>query len=639
MATEIAQQAPPDRNSGVDTREAAPSVEDCESQISSLAASSQRMSYVRLFTFIGFVLGLFGSAVGFPRLVPALVSLPSLLAYFVAFYRHGCIRDDMDRLENLLLLLRESLERKSTRRRARPLPPPARDTQSGLERGLRIYASEPQSFELNAGVAGDLELLSGPRSLFGFLDVSSTVFGARRLQHMITHPLTSADDIRARQRSVVELASSDATRRELLEALVALRHCRFERIPEFLHAPTTFAGRTGLLIVANVLGTAGALLLVATMFSFELFLPWLFLVALFNLGLIGFFVKSSNPARDRLIAFGPLLRGLLDLEDVLRKGSLENSNWKEISELLTALQPVLVRLGRWIGLLELHSYGIIFEIVNVLTLWELRFLPAAEKLFHEHRFLLEKSLGTLGETEALLSLACPLSEQPGFTLPEPLEAPRPSIEAEAMGHPLIENDVLVRNTVSLAADDNVVIVTGSNMAGKSTYLKSLGSNVVLAAMGGPVCAQSFRWTPLEIFSDINVRDSLDDGKSYFQVEVERVLEVVEASRSPKVLAIFDELFRGTNSEERLQISRALLTYLRTHGILLVVATHDSALTRLVTEDDEKGMRNFHFREEVQGKTMTFDYKLREGPAPTRNAIRVLEASGYPPEIIRDARGE
>ena len=125
------------------------------------------------------------------------------------------------------------------------------------------------------------------------------------------------------------------------------------------------------------------------------------------------------------------------------------------------------------------------------------------------------------------------------------------IHAEEIGHPLLDPSRRVMNPVSLGEGANVLIVTGSNMSGKSTYLKSVGTNLVLAGMGGPACARGFRWTPLALHSDVNVRDSLEDGKSYFQVEVERVHRVIEAAaKSPKLLAIFDELFRGTNSEAR-----------------------------------------------------------------------------------------
>ncbi len=174
------------------------------------------------------------------------------------------------------------------------------------------------------------------------------------------------------------------------------------------------------------------------------------------------------------------------------------------------------------------------------------------------------------------------------------------------------------------------------MSGKSTLLKSVGVNLVLAGMGGPVQAVRMRWTPMGLFTDINVRDSLDDGKSYFAAEVERVERIIrEAARRPLFLGIFDELFRGTNSAERQAIAMALLAHLRSAGGLYLVATHDLAVTSLAQEIP--GIVNLHFREEIEGGSMRFDYRLHPGPAPTRNAIRVLEARGYPRKLIEEAR--
>ncbi|MCZ6793567.1 MAG: hypothetical protein O7J95_08145 [Planctomycetota bacterium] len=607
---------------------------ELERQIGALEMTSKRLTRLRLGTFAAMAVGVLGA--GTSVLVPVLLAVPGLGLFVWAVLRHGSVLDRKSLLENRLLLAREERERRTSRRRARSLPSPPPPGATALGRGERVYASEPESYVLDAQVAADLDLLRGPRSVFGLLDVSSTSLGARRLEHLLRRPLRSVPDIRERQAAVRALADDDGIRSALLEALIDLRRDSLEGLPSSLHEPTVFAGRRGVALLAHVLGTAAPLLLVASFFHLA-FLPFLFLAGVVNMAVVGCYVKKSNPARGRLLSFAPLLGGLLRLEQVLGPSTLASATWGEVRELLRRLRPAVERLRRRIGLLEWHDFGILFEILNILTLWELRILPVAESIFRRERFDLEKAMGALGDTEALLSLSSALAEQKGFVLPEPLEEERPSIEVEELGHPLLDPDSLVRNPLAVGVGCNVAIVTGSNMAGKSTYLKSLGANVVLAGAGGPVCAASFRWTPLMLATDINIRDSLDDGKSYFQVEVERVLEVIRASReTPRILAIFDELFRGTNAEERLAISRGLLRHLRSRGILVLLATHDGKLTRLVTEDKEPGMQNFHFREQVDGTSMTFDYRLREGPAPTRNAVRILEASGYPDEVTREA---
>jgi hypothetical protein len=427
--------------------------------------------------------------------------------------------------------------------------------------------------------------------------------------------------------------------RVLLLCFFFLRGRPHELVVWFLAEPLAFAGRRGILIWVNILGTAipAVLIAAAVARSLEILALIVPLVAL-SIVTIGLNVKRANLARDRLLLFGPLIDSWLRLGEALARAAPSSAEWRGIRAVMEAVEPHARKLRRLVALLDLHSYGVLFELWNLVTLWELRILPAAEGLFDRRRKVLGEASGALGEAEALLSLALPLAEQPDFEMPEILERERPLLEAEEICHPLIEPGASVRNPIRLGDGANVLIITGSNMSGKSTYLKSIGLNAVLAGVGAPACAKRLRWTPLPLFTDINVRDSLEGGKSYFQVEVERVRAAIEAAeRSPFAIAIFDELFRGTNSEERSAIARAILRRLRSAGVLAVVATHDLGLARAAAGGAEPGMENKHFREHVEDGRMAFDYRLRDGPAPTRNAIRVLEASGYPEGIIAEAR--
>ncbi len=357
-----------------------------------------------------------------------------------------------------------------------------------------------------------------------------------------------------------------------------------------------------------------------------------------NLAMVARNFKASQPSRNRLVALGPLLDGLRRLTVVIAGTPLESRELGALAEQMSTSAPALGRLRRRVSILQMKGLGSLAELLNLLTLWELRTLPAAESLLVAHRPDLERSIGALGECEAYLSLSGLLVDHDEFCLPTPEDGSPPAIHAEDVRHPLIPAPEVVRNPVSLGGDEAVRIITGSNMAGKSTYLRAVGVNLVLAGIGAPVCASAWCWTPLALYSDVNIRDSLDDGKSYFQVEVERVLEITrEAGANPRILAIFDELFRGTNSEERLAIAAAVIRFLRDRGILLLVATHDSRLTELVTRDSEPGMTCWHFQDQMAAGRMTFDYTLCPGPVRNRNAIRVLEACDYAPEIIEDAR--
>ena len=597
---------------------------------------ARRFSILRLVTFLGFVVGLFLAFDS--RVYLFIISLPSFLAFLFALIQHNKLLEQSKVLHCRRLLLEESHERKTNRRRTRH-PPALETSQYPLDTGKQLFLPEVPHFELDSGVIEDFNLLEGNRTLFAFLDVSSTLFGSRRLHYLMTHLLSNVKDITDRQEAVKEIASNKGTRQMLLEQLVKLRSYNFDTVAQFLQSPTIFKNKPFSFIIVNVMGTLTPVAIIMAFFMPPLMFISILLFVL-NMTLIFTQAKKTNPLRDQLFVLGPLIKGLIEIQETMDKTTFESKLWKNVKATLTTLLPAASQLKRHIGLLEFQSFGVVFEIFNMITLWELRILPLAERVLKRHHEILEKSVGALGETETLISLACPLVEQENFCMPQPLDEMRPCIHAEQMGHPLIETESLVANSANLRTGDNVWIITGSNMSGKSTFLKSVGINIVLAGMGGPVCSQAFRWTPVELYSDINIKDSLDDGKSYFQVEVERVLQIIFASnRSTRVLAIFDELFRGTNSRERLAISRAILKYLRSREILLLVATHDNSLTHLVTEEREEGMSNHHLQEEVKEKTMIFDYKLREGPATTQNAIRVLEVSNYPTEITESARAE
>lgn len=558
----------------------------------------------------------------------------TLVAFVALIAGHERTRRASRHYEGLQRLHRERAGRQRSRRGARVAPEFVTGHPLGV--GGRVYASEGAEHALDPGVIDDLGLVTGPRSLFAFLDVSSTIFGARRLRRRLTHVLVDPSEIAARQDFAAELARRDEFRARLLEALLPLRDNAFEAVYPRLETPGAFVGRRGLFWIAQTLGTLTPLALVAVFWVPQLALI-LGPLAVIHMSLIGRNLRESNPARDRALLFLPLVAGLRQLAIELRQVTLESREGREVAAVFAAADHETKRLFRVLRWLSLRSLGVFFELFNLVTLWELRLLPTIETELERNRERLCAALGALGELEATLSLSLPAAEQSGFCWPEPVAAHQPMVSAEALGHPLIESDRVVTNDFRLGPDPRVLIVTGSNMAGKSTYLRAIGVNLVLAAAGAPVCARQFRWTPIPIYSDVNVRDSLDDGKSYFQVEVERVRDALRAADEGKMMiAIFDELFRGTNSVERLAISQAIVRRLRDTGCLAVVATHDLRLTELASQDHEPAIENVHFAEHLAGAEMRFDYRVHPGPARSRNAIRVLEASGFPAAVVAEA---
>jgi DNA mismatch repair ATPase MutS len=199
------------------------------------------------------------------------------------------------------------------------------------------------------------------------------------------------------------------------------------------------------------------------------------------------------------------------------------------------------------------------------------------------------------------------------------------LSAVQIGHPLIDEEIRVKNDFRIDKDRGIALITGSNMSGKSTFLRTIGINIVLAYAGAPVCASQFSLKLLKLLTCINISDSLGEGISYFYAEVKRLKLIIEQQKT--VFFLIDEIYRGTNNRERLIGSRAIIKRLAEKKNFGIISTHDLELTAM--EKEILFLRNFHFRDTISNGKMIFDYKLHDGPCPTTNALKIMEAEGLP----------
>jgi DNA mismatch repair ATPase MutS len=280
----------------------------------------------------------------------------------------------------------------------------------------------------------------------------------------------------------------------------------------------------------------------------------------------------------------------------------------------------LHRFGRLFSFAELRSSGQYHAVINVLLLWDLHWLFRLEDWRVREGKNVREWFDALAELEALAAFGTWAAERPGDAFPE-VVADEAVFEAEGLGHPLLDEPVV--NDVKLTRQ--VWVITGSNMSGKTTLLRAVGLNTVMALAGMPVCAKRLRVSMLSALTSMRVKDSLERGVSYFYAEVQRIKAVLDAARAKKGNALFllDELLMGTNTRERQIASRRLLELLRDFGAIGGVTTHDLMLT------ETPGVKNVHFRDDVRDGQMVFDYRLREGVVETTNALRLLEAAGVP----------
>jgi DNA mismatch repair ATPase MutS len=249
---------------------------------------------------------------------------------------------------------------------------------------------------------------------------------------------------------------------------------------------------------------------------------------------------------------------------------------------------------------------------------------AAEEWRREHGSVVTRWLEAVGEMEALLSLATYSYEHPADPFPELVGGPA-TIRASGIAHPLLPSAKAVANDVELDDRTRILLVSGSNMSGKSTLLRTLGINVVLAMAGAPVRARSLTMSALQVGASIRVNDSLAEGSSRFYAEIDRLRNIFEMTdQTLPVLALLDELLQGTNSADRRVGAQGIVRGLLARRAIGCISTHDLALTEIGIDH---GVANVHFQDEMENGLMKFDYKLRTGVVTKSNALELMRTLG------------
>jgi hypothetical protein len=285
----------------------------------------------------------------------------------------------------------------------------------------------------------------------------------------------------------------------------------------------------------------------------------------------------------------------------------------------------VARLGNLVDLLESRRNQL-FAPLAYLLLWGTQVAYAIERWRAASGPAVGRWLGVVGEFEALCALASYAYENPDDPFPE-VTAEGPRYDGEGLGHPLLPRATMVRNDLRLTRELRLLVVSGSNMSGKSTYLRTAGVNAVLALAGAPVRARRLRLSPLAVGATLRIQDSLQEGKSRFYAEILRVRQVVELSRGPlPLLFLLDELFAGTNSHDRRLGAEAVVRGLVEAGAVGLVTTHDLSLTDIARRLEPRAA-NVHFSDHFEHGVMTFDYRAHPGVVQNSNALALMRAVG------------
>jgi MutS-like protein len=297
-------------------------------------------------------------------------------------------------------------------------------------------------------------------------------------------------------------------------------------------------------------------------------------------------------------------------------------------ELLSSGIPSSQAIRRLRTLVDLINsrHNIAVRIVDAPLMYSVQVAYAAERWRQAHCGALRLWVNTIGQVEALLSLATYSFEHPLDSFPEFTDGAA-SFDGEELGHPLVPASLCVRNSVSICGETRVLLVSGSNMSGKSTLLRAVGMNVVLAMAGAPVRARRLRLTPLQIGASIRINDSLREGSSRFYAEITRLRQIFDlGGGDPPLLFLLDELLQGTNSKDRRIGAEGVVRALVNRGAIGMVSTHDLALTD-IGGAAAGHLQNVHFQDELANGRMTFDYKLRDGIVTKSNGLELMRSIG------------
>jgi MutS domain V len=474
--------------------------------------------------------------------------------------------------------------------------------------------------------ARDLDLF-GRASLFELLCTARTRAGEEALARWLVKP-APPDEVRARQKAAIELSPRLAFRESLStmgeDVAIGVRPAQLADWGE-----TQTGLPSGVIrILAPVLAVAWLLSVAAWQLrgASEL------LVLTTTVVNLGISYRFRSRLSEEAHAAEDAGRDLMLLSQVLTAFEREEFSSPRLLRLQAQLKQqglspsrAIAKLNRLVEYLE-SAHNLFVRALDFVIFYRLQFVLATESWRRRFGPSLRLWLDSVGELEALAALGGYTYEHPEDVFPEFVDC-APCFEAEALAHPLIPRERAVPNDLRLDRDLQLIIVSGPNMAGKSTFLRGIGVNAVLAQSGAPVRAAKLKLSPLTVTASICVLDSLEGGISRFYAEIHRLKQIMDLTRGPvPVLFLLDELLSGTNSHDRLIGTRSFVTKLVERGAVGLVSTHDLALTAIPQEIGSKAI-NCHFEDHLEDGQLHFDYKLYPGIVQTSNALPLMRSIG------------
>ena len=494
---------------------------------------------------------------------------------------------------------------------------------SSFEDGKEYVNPEhPYSFDLD---------IFGRRSLFQSINRTCTFFGKNRLAKWLQNHLHEKTSIEKRQEMVREI-SEHTLFREQFRVAGLVHHGQSsdgEKIQAWSQSPAQYLHAGWVKSFIWGIPVINSLLLITSLAGWTSF-SWLglsfgiFLVLSFGI------IKRATYIQE---TYGKQLKSLNGYARLIALAKAENWKSAGMQELmerfnLNGQSPIqaLQQLSKELDRLDLRNNQFLYVLLEGSIFFQLQEIVRIERWKARYGQHISKWLETVGELDALCSLGTFAYNHPQYTYPELTEKPFCFL-ATQMGHPLMPASQCVKNDATIPSRPFFLIITGANMAGKSTYLRTIGVNYLLACIGAPVCCERLKLHPNQLITSLRTSDSLSDNESYFFAELKRLKRIIDLlNQGQQLFIILDEILKGTNSMDKQKGSFDLIRQfmqLKANGI---IATHDLLLGSLIKQFPEE-IRNYCFEADIKENELTFSYKLREGMAQNMNACFLMKKMG------------
>jgi len=470
----------------------------------------------------------------------------------------------------------------------------------------------------------DLDIF-GPRSLFHLLNRTTTSLGKARLSTLLRTPLLRIPDI-LKQQQAIGAFTQQPDKCQLLTAkglLSGEKEGNLHSLTGWLSSPSRIYGRKGLTFLRWLL-VAYNLFSIGLYLATDLYTPLLagVLVSWIFIGSFMAYVSKQHLLISKkqaiLDQYGSILAAFNAMDP---HGS---AALQELQARTSTAHRAIRRLSRLASFFDQRLNVLVNIFLNSFLLYDLHCMAALEKWKASYKDKFHEWIDAVGDIESLNSLASFAFNNPAFIYPAPLQSPGLQLTATNLAHPLIPAAERVANDCSIGKHQRLILVTGSNMSGKTTFLRTIGVNLLLAQCGAPVCAAAFSFTPMQLLTSLRVSDSLQEHTSYFMAELKKLQRIIHSLRGGiPSLVLIDEILRGTNSEDKTYGSEQFIRKLLQYSCLSFFATHDLSLGSLEKELPDL-VSNYCFESIINGDDLLFDYRLQQGIARNRNASFLMK---------------